>query len=167
MSCQISANQREVETTANVNKYWNTLTKDNDVFTNVILPISISCQLFHADIQIPEVKLQAPFPFPTPPPECSGELAHRLEYHHVCMYRSPSSHVDNKRSTYMMFPIKIYITLVGIWLQVSESPTTLVFKQWNALSPEPKVIYTNAQPLPLPYWWDFLGGSCVQTLLFM
>ena len=28
------------------------------------LPMSISCQLFDADIQIPEEKLQAPFPFP-------------------------------------------------------------------------------------------------------
>ena len=43
--------------------------------------ISISRQLFDADIQIPEMWLQAPLPFPTPLPECSGELAHRLEYH--------------------------------------------------------------------------------------
>ena len=36
LSCQISANQREVETSTNVNKYWKTHTKDNDLVTNVI-----------------------------------------------------------------------------------------------------------------------------------
>ena len=35
-SCQISANQREVETSANVNKHWKPRVKGNDVITNVI-----------------------------------------------------------------------------------------------------------------------------------
>ena len=36
LSCQISANQREAETSANVNKHWKTSAKGNDVITNVI-----------------------------------------------------------------------------------------------------------------------------------
>ena len=36
LSCQISANQREAETSANVNKHWKTRAKGNDVITNVI-----------------------------------------------------------------------------------------------------------------------------------
>ena len=34
--CQISANQREAEMSANVNKHWKTRAKSNDVITNVI-----------------------------------------------------------------------------------------------------------------------------------
>ena len=36
LSCQISANKREAETSANVNKHWKTSAKENDVITNVI-----------------------------------------------------------------------------------------------------------------------------------
>ena len=36
LSCQISANQHEVETSANVNKHWKTCAKVNDVITYVI-----------------------------------------------------------------------------------------------------------------------------------
>ena len=36
LSFQISANQREAETSANVNKHWKTRAKGNDVITNVI-----------------------------------------------------------------------------------------------------------------------------------
>ena len=36
LSCQISANQREAETSANVNKHWKTRAKGNDIITNVI-----------------------------------------------------------------------------------------------------------------------------------
>ena len=36
LSCQISANQREAETSANVNNHWKTRAKGNDVITNVI-----------------------------------------------------------------------------------------------------------------------------------
>ena len=35
-SCQISANQCEAETSANVNKHWKTRAKGNDIITNVI-----------------------------------------------------------------------------------------------------------------------------------
>ena len=35
LSCQISANQGEAETSANVNKHWKTRAKGNDVITNV------------------------------------------------------------------------------------------------------------------------------------
>ena len=36
LSCQISTNQREAETSANVNKHWKTRGKGNDVIINVI-----------------------------------------------------------------------------------------------------------------------------------
>ena len=36
LSCQISTNQREAETSANVNKVWKTRAKGNDVITNDI-----------------------------------------------------------------------------------------------------------------------------------
>ena len=36
LSCQILANQREVETSANVNKHWKTRAKGYDIITNVI-----------------------------------------------------------------------------------------------------------------------------------
>ena len=36
LSCQIPANQREAETSVNVNKHWKTRTKGNDVITNII-----------------------------------------------------------------------------------------------------------------------------------
>ena len=41
-----SANQREADTSANVNKPWKTRAKGNDVITNVIPPISILHRLF-------------------------------------------------------------------------------------------------------------------------
>ena len=36
LSCQISANQRKAETSANVNKHWKTGAKGNDIITNDI-----------------------------------------------------------------------------------------------------------------------------------
>ena len=36
LSCQISANQREAETNANVNRHWKTRAYGNEVITNVI-----------------------------------------------------------------------------------------------------------------------------------
>ena len=36
LSCQISTNQREAETSANINKHWKKRAKVNDVTTNVI-----------------------------------------------------------------------------------------------------------------------------------
>ena len=80
LSCQISANQRKVEMNV-VNKHWKTCAKGNDVITNVISTNHhyICIDFFDTDIQIPETWLQALLPFPTPPPEHLGELAHRLE----------------------------------------------------------------------------------------
>ena len=60
LSCQISANQREAETSANENKHWKTRAKDNDVITNLIpVQSAFRIRFFDADIQIPERKLQA------------------------------------------------------------------------------------------------------------
>ena len=36
LSCRISANQREAETSANIDKYWKTRAKGNDVITNIL-----------------------------------------------------------------------------------------------------------------------------------
>ena len=46
LRCQISANQREAETSEDVNKHSKTCAKGNDVITNVISAISISHRLF-------------------------------------------------------------------------------------------------------------------------
>ena len=55
LSCQISANQREAETSANVTKHWKTRAKGNDVITNVISANQHSgIDFFDIDIQIPE-----------------------------------------------------------------------------------------------------------------
>ena len=59
LSCPISANQREAETSANVKKKKKTLTntaKGNDVITNVISANQHFVPTFsvHIDIQIPE-----------------------------------------------------------------------------------------------------------------
>ena len=67
LSCQISANQREAKTSANVNKHGETRAKGNDVITNIICANQhFESILFDADIQIPETKLQALFSFPAP-----------------------------------------------------------------------------------------------------
>ena len=46
LSCQISTNQREAETSANVNKHWKTRAKGNDVNIMSSPPITISHRLF-------------------------------------------------------------------------------------------------------------------------
>ena len=40
LSCLISANQHEAETSENINKRWKTRAKGNDVITNVIWGLS-------------------------------------------------------------------------------------------------------------------------------
>jgi len=55
LSCQISAIQREAETSANVNKHWKTRAKSNYVIINVISANQRFASTFvDADIQIPE-----------------------------------------------------------------------------------------------------------------
>ena len=50
-----SANQREAETSANVNKHWKRRAKGNDVITNVISGNwAFRIDFIDADIQIPE-----------------------------------------------------------------------------------------------------------------
>ena len=53
LSCQISANQRKVKTSVNVNKHLKPLAKGNDVITNVIQS-AFRINFFDADSQIPE-----------------------------------------------------------------------------------------------------------------
>ena len=60
LSCQISANQREAETSANVNKHWKTRAKGNDVITNVICATQHFADFSDADIQIPELSFLFP-----------------------------------------------------------------------------------------------------------
>ena len=55
LSCQISANQHEGETSANVNEHWKTRAKGNDVITNVISANQrFRIDFCDTDIQIPE-----------------------------------------------------------------------------------------------------------------
>ena len=74
LSCQISANQREAETNANVNRHWKTRAYGNEVITNVISANQHFASTFDADIQIPETLFQFLLPFPSPPPELTGRL---------------------------------------------------------------------------------------------
>ena len=76
MSCQISANQREAETSANVNKHWKPRAKGNNVITNVNFANQHFASTF--SLQIPEMQLKALLPFPVPPQERPGELTRRL-----------------------------------------------------------------------------------------
>ena len=75
LSCQISDNQHEAETSANVNKHWKTRCKGYEVITNVIsanehFASTLSMQIFK--FQRRNCKL--PFLLPERP----GELARRL-----------------------------------------------------------------------------------------
>ena len=75
LSCQISANQLEAETSAYVTKHWKTRARGNDVITKIIY----ANQHFTSTFSMQIFKLQALLPFPTPPPERHGELARRLQ----------------------------------------------------------------------------------------
>ena len=73
----ISANQREAETSANVNKLLKTRAKGNDVITNVFS----TNQHFASTFSMHVLKFQrriCKLSFLFPPPERSGELARRL-----------------------------------------------------------------------------------------
>ena len=77
LCCQISANQREAETSANVNKHRKSSAKCNDVITNVIsanqhLASTFAMQIFKFR------RRSCKFSFFFPPPERPGELARRL-----------------------------------------------------------------------------------------
>ena len=87
LRCQISANQREGETSANVNKHWKTRAKGHDVITDIVSANQHFASFFDADIQIPETPLQALLPFLAPPPERPRELARMLI---LCVPLQPS-----------------------------------------------------------------------------
>ena len=72
LNCQISANQREAETSANVTNIERHV--PNDVISNVI---SANQHFASKYIQSPQTQLQALLPFLAPPPERPGELARR------------------------------------------------------------------------------------------
>ena len=78
LSCHISANPREAETSANVNKGWKTCAKSNDVITNVISANQHFASTFRCRYSNSREAVQALLPFPAPPPERPGELARRL-----------------------------------------------------------------------------------------
>ena len=84
LSCQISVNQREAETSANVNNHWKTRAKGNDVIAYVIsanqhFASTISMQIF--EFQRNSCKLVLSFLFPPPPPERPVEFARRPSSH--------------------------------------------------------------------------------------
>ena len=81
LSCQISANQREAEMSASVNKHWKTHAKGNCVIINVIS----ANQHFAATFSICRCRylnsrhvVARSHPFPAPPPEHPEKLARRL-----------------------------------------------------------------------------------------
>ena len=79
LSCQISANQREAETSSNVNKHWKTCAKGNDVITNVISANQHFASTFSMQIvKFQRRSLLALLPFPAPPQEGPRDLARRL-----------------------------------------------------------------------------------------
>ena len=74
-SVRFSANQREVETSANVISFWKTRTKGNHVITNVISANQNFATTFSMHIfRLHNVVASSPS-FPAPPPERPGELA--------------------------------------------------------------------------------------------
>ena len=54
-------------------------------------------------IQIPGTKLQALLPFPAPPPEHPGELAHRLHLYHPAIFSS-RDHITSIRFNFLSLP---------------------------------------------------------------
>ena len=77
LSCHISANQREAETSANVNKHWKTRAKGNDVITKVISANQHFASTFSMQISKFQRRSYKLFLSPAPPPERSGD-ARRL-----------------------------------------------------------------------------------------
>ena len=68
LSCQISANQRKAETSANVHKHWNeTYAKGNDIITHVISAINILHRLFQCRYSNSRDIVASSPSFPRPP----------------------------------------------------------------------------------------------------
>ena len=130
LSCQISANQREAETSANVNKHWKTRAKGNDVITNVISANQhFASKKFNAYIQIPQTQLQTLLPFLAPPPERPAELAHR---------QTKQGHLKIKRTNSTARTARIFVdTRVCVCWTVSGKKNML--KQ-GILTAKPKVM---------------------------
>ena len=78
LSCQIPANQREAETSVNVNKHWKTRTKGNDVITNIISANQHFASTYMLKFQRHSWKLFFLALPPPPLPERPGKLACRL-----------------------------------------------------------------------------------------
>ena len=105
LSCQISANQREVETSANVNKYWKTHTKDNDVVTNVIFANQHFSSTFWCRYSNSRDVVASSPSFSHP----AVRVLRRACSQARVPPSLPASLVDNKSSTFLMFPIKYHI----------------------------------------------------------
>ena len=80
LSCQISANQGEAKTSANVNKQWKTIIKGNDVITYVISANQHFASTFPMQIfKFQRRSCKFLLPFPAPSPEHPGEFSLRLQ----------------------------------------------------------------------------------------
>ena len=80
LSCQISANQREAETSSNENKHWKTRLMGNDVITNAISANQHFASTFSMQIfKFQRCNYKLSFLFPATPPERPGELTRRLK----------------------------------------------------------------------------------------
>ena len=74
LSCQISVNQRQAETSTNINKHWKTSAKGNDVITNVISANQHFASTFSMQIFKFQMWLQVLLPFSAPPPDAPESL---------------------------------------------------------------------------------------------
>ena len=94
LSCQILANQREAETSTNVNKHWKTCVKGDDIITYVISTLQHFASTFSMQIfkfQRRSFKLQyntntTLLPFPAPPPKHPGEFVPLLPFNRTIWY---------------------------------------------------------------------------------
>ena len=80
LSRQISANKREPETSANVNKHWKTSAKGNDVITNVISENQHFAPTFRCGHSNSRDVVASSSSFTAQPPERSEKLAYRLYF---------------------------------------------------------------------------------------
>ena len=94
LSCPISANQREAETSANVKKkekkktYRKTRAKGNDVIANVISANQHFASTFSYIFHIPETQFKAILPFPAPSTERPGEPFRKLSWYWIPVFVS-------------------------------------------------------------------------------
>ena len=105
LSCQISDNQGEAEMSTNVNKYWKTHTKDNDIVTDDIFANQHFSSTFWCRYSNSGDVVASSPSFSHPDVRVLWRACSQARV----PLSLPASHVDNKSSTFLMFPIKYHI----------------------------------------------------------